>query len=104
MAKEYAKRFYHSSAWIKTSKAYAASRLYICEICGRPAKQYVVHHKKHLTPENINDPNIALNWNNLQLLCAECHNQIHKTKRSRTVVFGDDGQPVAIVDTPRPDF
>ena len=103
MAKEYAKRFYHSSAWIKTSKAYAASKFYVCEICGRPAKHYVVHHRKHLTPENINNPYTALNWDNLQLLCAECHNQIHKSK-GRTVVFGDDGQPVAIVDTPRPDF
>ena len=104
MAKDYARKFYHSTAWIKTSKAYAASRFYICEICWKPAKQYVVHHKKHLTPENINDPYIALNWDNLQLLCTECHNQIHKTKSSRQVIFDSTGQVIAVVTSPRPEI
>ena len=100
MAKEYAKKFYHSSAWIGTSKAYAASRFYICEICGRPAKQYVVHHKKHLTPENINNPFVALNWDNLQLLCLECHNVEHGHKNGRKVLFDEQGQVVGIDSPP----
>ncbi len=104
MAKEFAKKFYHSAEWIKTSKAYAASRFYICEICGRAAKRYVVHHKKHLTPENINDPGIALNWDNLQVLCTECHNQLHKSKSNRKIIFDSTGQLVAVVDSPRQDF
>lgn len=36
-----------------------------------------VHHKKHLTPKNINDPEITLNWDNLELLCLDCHRKEH---------------------------
>jgi len=32
-----------------------------------------VHHKIHLTPHNIDDPNITLSEDNLELLCRECH-------------------------------
>ena len=38
-----------------------------------------VHHKEPLTPENINDPAITLNWDNLELLCKDCH----ETERQR---------------------
>lgn len=37
-----------------------------------------VHHKIHLTPDNINDPEITLNYDNLMLLCRDCHAAIHK--------------------------
>jgi predicted kinase len=37
-----------------------------------------VHHKTFLTPENINDPDITLGWDNLQLLCRPCHNAVHE--------------------------
>ena len=96
MAKAFAKKFYNSSAWIKTSKAYASSKFYVCERCGRPVKKYVVHHKKHLTPENISDPFVALNWDNLQLLCLECHNIEHGYKKYRKVLFDERGQVVGI--------
>ncbi len=100
MAREFAKKFYNSVAWIKTSKAYAASRFYVCEKCGEPAKQYVVHHKIHLTPQNINDPSVALNWDNLQLLCLECHNKEHGRKHKRKVLFDERGQVVGIDSPP----
>ena len=100
MAKDFAKAFYNSAAWIKTSKAYAASRFYVCEGCGRPAKHYVVHHKKHLTPSNIGDPYTTLNWDNLQLLCQECHNQLHKSKPDRKIFFDSSGQVVGVEDLP----
>ena len=100
MAKEYAKRFYNSAAWIKTSKAYAASKFFICERCGQPAKNYIVHHKKFLTPQNINDPMVALNWDNLQLLCLDCHNNVHNTKNKRKIFFDSSGQVVGVQDLP----
>ena len=37
-----------------------------------------MHHKIRLTPENINNPEIALNWENLELLCEACHHEEHK--------------------------
>lgn len=75
MAKDYAKSFYHSKAWRDTQAAYMASQYYICERCGSVAR--IVHHKKHITPQNINDPCITLDWNNLEALCMDCHNAEH---------------------------
>lgn len=37
----------------------------------------IVHHKVHLTPDSINDPTVALSWDNLELLCRTCHAKAH---------------------------
>lgn len=100
MAREFAKKFYNSAAWVKTSKAYAASRLFICERCGQPAKKYVVHHKRYLTPQNINDPMVALSWDNLQLLCLDCHNATHHAKQKRKIFFDSSGQVIGVGEDP----
>ena len=55
--KAWAKSFYLSAAWEKTRAAYLMSQDYICERCGQPAK--IVHHKRWLNRENINDVNDA---------------------------------------------
>lgn len=73
--KPWAKRFYKSKAWVKCREAYIAQRYGLCERCGAPGK--IVHHKIYLTPDNINDPNISLNHENLELLCQDCHNREH---------------------------
>lgn len=75
MAKEYAKSFYKGTAWEKCRDGYMESRHYICERCGGVA--VICHHRKHITPANINDPNITLNWDNLEALCMDCHNVEH---------------------------
>lgn len=75
MAKDYARSFYNSKAWKRTQVAYMSSQCYICERCGRVAR--IVHHKKYITPQNINDPNITLDWDNLEALCMDCHNAEH---------------------------
>lgn len=75
MAKDYAKGFYNSQAWRDTQAAYMSSKYYLCERCGNAA--YIVHHRKYITPSNINDPSITLNWDNLEALCLECHNAEH---------------------------
>ena len=80
MAKEFARDFYNSKAWYRTRTAYARSRKYLCEIClakGIYKAADIVHHKIHLTPENINDPKITLNWENLQCVCRACHAEVH---------------------------
>lgn len=103
MARAFAKAFYNSAAWIKTSRAYAESRFWICERCHRPIKgQYIVHHKIHLSPENIHDPDISLNWSNLMLLCNDCHNAVHhhQKKLKRKVLFSPDGQVIGLKDPP----
>ena len=63
---------------------YARSKGGLCELClakgiYRPGE--IVHHKTHLTTSNLSDPTIALNWDNLQLLCRDCHASQHKPER-----------------------
>ena len=73
--KEWAKSFYKSKAWRQCRDAYFVSQHGLCERCNGPGK--IVHHKIYLTPDNINDPDISLNWDHLELLCQDCHNQEH---------------------------
>ena len=54
-----------------------------------PAK--VVHHKVHLTPANIDDPHVALNYDNFQRLCQDCHAFVHSSQDEPRVVFDDQG-------------
>lgn len=72
MALDYAKSFYNSKKWKDLRLYICQSRHYTCEECGDYGDQ--VHHIIEITPNNINDPNITLNEDNLQLLCEECHN------------------------------
>ena len=64
MAKDFARGFYDSPQWRKTSKAYLSSKNYICEDCGGAA--CIVHHIRQKEPWNINDPEVTLNWINLK--------------------------------------
>lgn len=75
MARGFATKFYNSKAWQQCRDAYYISQHGICERCHGVG--LIVHHKIELTPANINDPSIALNWANLELLCLECHNREH---------------------------
>ena len=75
MAKDWAKAFYKSAAWQKCRSAYIQSVFGLCEKCGRPG--WIVHHKEKLTPVNINNPDITLNWDRLEYLCIDCHNRVH---------------------------
>lgn len=54
-----------------------------CEGLKTSTPELIVHHKKKLTPENINDPAVALSFDNLELLCDEHHNRQHKAKAKR---------------------
>lgn len=74
------KTFYNSKRWKDCRDAYLASKNHLCERCKakglyEPAR--VVHHKIYLTKENVNDPSISLNFDNLEALCQDCHNNEH---------------------------
>lgn len=82
--KDYAKAFYNSIVWKDTRSAYKKSKQGLCERClanGLITPGKIVHHKVHLTPDNINDPNVSLNWDNLELLCHACHDEEHESER-----------------------
>jgi 5-methylcytosine-specific restriction endonuclease McrA len=80
-----------------------ASQHYTCERCGRLA--VICHHKTYLTPQNWRDPNVALNWDNLEALCMDCHNQEHFKRYGVTregLTFNERGELVkdGKIDTP----
>lgn len=80
MAREFARKFYHSKAWKSTRDAYFRSRNGLCERCwarGFATRGEIVHHRVHLTPENISDPSVSLSFDNLELLCRQCHADEH---------------------------
>lgn len=87
--KEYARSFYLSEAWRSTRDAYFKARCGLCERCG--AAGDIVHHKKYITPKNIHDPRITLDWSNLELLCQDCHNKEHSIKRNERYSVDEKG-------------
>lgn len=106
MAKEFSDWFYHTPAWELTRAAYIKYIGGYCERCRCEVEQgkrsladmkpiKIVHHKKHLTPENINDPAVTLSFDNLEGLCDEHHNREHKTKNKR-FRFDERGRPVPL--------
>ena len=87
--KEYARQFYSGNAWKNTREAYRKSKQNLCERClekGIITGADIVHHKIHLTPDNINNPDISLNWDNLECVCINHHAQIHSGKVKRWTV------------------
>lgn len=76
MSKEFARSFYNSGSWVKTRKSYFRSQHGLCERCQKPGE--IVHHKIPITPKNINNVFITLNFDNLELLCRECHEKQHR--------------------------
>lgn len=101
--REFAKTFYSSKAWQRCRAAYAESKGNLCERClakGLIVPGEIVHHKIHLTEKNVSDPMVALNWDNLALLCRECHAQEHGEetygKKQKRYIVGDNGEVVGI--------
>lgn len=88
--------FYNSKEWRRVSTAYMSSKLYICERCGRPAQ--ICHHKTWLNAQNVHDPTIALNPDNLEAVCIECHNAIHSSEHNITI-FDDNGNVSAVKES-----
>lgn len=88
--KEYAKSFYKGKRWKKVRRAYLKSVHGICERCGMPAT--MVHHRDYITPDNINDISVILNFENLEALCSDCHNkEHHKHKTQRRYTYDANG-------------
>ena len=80
MAREFAQAFYNSTAWKRCREAYKHKRSYLCENCLRRGiykAGEIVHHKIELDPVNINNPEVTLNFDNLELLCRDCHAEVH---------------------------
>lgn len=94
MSHGFARKFYDSKEWRKCRAAFMSSKFYICERCGGVAT--VAHHKTPITPKNISDSNVILSWDNLESVCADCHNRIHAKDGATAdgISFDADGNVV----------
>lgn len=86
------KKFYKSTQWQRCRNLKRLQARGICEECGGPG--WEVHHIIPLTAENVTDPNIAINLDNLQLLCTSCHDAKRGSAEKeirKDLTFDEDG-------------
>ena len=84
--------FYKTPTWRKCRDEYIKSVGGLCERClakGIYKGGVIVHHKTHLSVDNYENPNISLNFENLELLCRDCHNAEHNARQRRYKVEWD---------------
>ena len=84
-------RFYTTTAWRKCRAAVLKEHSGLCQLClskGLIEPAVHVHHIKPLTPDNLDDPRIALDRSNLMALCEACHSEQHRKKRWRCDAMG----------------
>lgn len=87
-------QFYKTKAWQDCRNAYIKRVGGLCEKClkkGLIVPAEIVHHKIHLNAENVSDPNISLNPDNLEALCRTCHGIEHPKGRAKRYTIGADG-------------
>lgn len=95
---EFAERLYKSKQWQRTREAYLKQAGGLCEVClkkGLIRPGEIVHHIVHLTPENIENPEVTLAFANLQLLCREHHAEAHD-RRERRYTIDECGRVVCL--------
>ena len=103
MHEQFANDFYRSRTWRKCRDEFVKARGGLCERClargiitaGSRTMPLQVHHKTPLTRENITNPEITLSWDNLQLLCKQCHDEEHAGEAARRWTVDEDGHVVA---------
>lgn len=99
MSATWATAFYKSAQWKKCRRGFISYKRGLCERClsrGILTPGNRVHHKVYLTAENINKPEVSLNWNNLELLCEKCHEDIHSAPGTKNrMSISRDGTVIA---------
>lgn len=78
---EKCEKFYHSTLWRKTRRAFLESVNYTCARCG--AVGNLVHHKIPLDDKKVDDPHFSISFDNLECLCKSCHDSIHHKLEGR---------------------
>lgn len=89
MASPEAAAFYKSQEWQAARSAYFRHAGGLCERClkkGLYNPGEIVHHKIHLTPELLRDPEILTSFDHLELLCRKCHGEEHGAGKKRYYV------------------
>lgn len=71
--------FYCRKDYLDLAQACKIKSNGVCARCGGvfDMSELRPHHVIELTLDNVDDVNIALNPNNIEVICHECHNAIH---------------------------
>lgn len=97
--------FYSSSLWRRIRNQFRQSKFYICECCNNKNMtkgcKLEVHHKQPIIESKLNDEQylwgVALNLDNLELLCTSCHNMKRNSGHiAEGLMFNDNGDIVQI--------
>lgn len=68
-------KFYNSKQWKDLRNEVRRRKRMTCDVCHRFIRgKSICDHIKEITPENKDSLEVILNFENLQLLCFECHN------------------------------
>lgn len=97
MASDKQTAFYHSREWKQCRKAYAASVNGLCEDCLRRGiinAGKVVHHIRWIDTDNLDDTSVTLDWNNLVMVCQDCHAKRHSD--GGRIAFDAEGRVVCM--------
>ncbi len=110
--KPWADQFYKSKQWQTCRYEFLSSQHWLCERCAREGTETpatVAHHKIYLTQSNISNPDISLNWGNLEALCRSHHYLEHHKSVSSVITeseysFDENGQlvPKKIIRVDKP--
>jgi 5-methylcytosine-specific restriction endonuclease McrA len=89
--------FYKSYKWKQVRKAYFKQAKGLCEIClskGLIKQGEIVHHKIEMDSEKIHNERLAYGFDNLQLVCRECHARIHEKemRKKQRYKINSDGR------------
>ena len=91
---------YQSTEWKKIRKLKLQQNP-LCEEClkmGLITPAQCVHHRIWLTLDNVHNPEIALNMENLVSLCLQCHNNIHSRSAHQRYKIDSDGEIIDYID------
>lgn len=102
--------FYQTKAWKQVRRNIWLKQSCLCNRCHRPVYvagisewipkdkrlKGIVHHKEYLNDINFTDDIVALNEDNLEGLCIDCHNNEHfsTTATRQDLIFDEDGNIV----------
>ena len=112
------KKFYNSKLWKKIRLNIWRKQHLLCAICGLPVyvdklsdyipkenrRRGIVHHKEHLTEQNVFDDNISIDESNLIGVCLECHNNKCHNQSTSTrggLLFDEEGNLIKQGDNER---
>lgn len=103
--------FYRTKAWKRVRKNIWLKQSCLCARCHRPVYiidisepiqeekrlKGIVHHKEYLNDKNFMNDSIALNEENLEGLCIDCHNDEHFSTNvtRKDVMFNAEGDLIS---------